>query len=153
MLNSSRAQRLNSYNPPVSIIAIDLGARRIGIAVSDSGIVATPHSVMRNEGDIIEKISNLGRELDAGTFVVGVPRRPGADERKFRDFADRLRQRTCKEFVLWDEALTTVEASEQLRDAGRSRREAQREIDMHAAAVILQSWLDRSEGRSSRRPS
>jgi len=137
----------------VSIIAIDLGARRIGIAVSDSGIVATPHSVMRNEGDIIEKISNLGRELDAGTFVVGVPRRPGADERKFRDFADRLRQRTCKEVVLWDEALTTVEASEQLRDAGRSRREAQREIDMHAAAVILQSWLDRSEGRSSRRPS
>jgi len=137
----------------VSIIAIDLGARRIGIAVSDSGIVATPHSVMRNEGDIIEKISNLGRELDAATFVVGVPRRPGADERKFRDFADRLRQRTCKEVVLWDEALTTVEASEQLRDAGRSRRDAQREIDMHAAAVILQSWLDRSEGRSSRRRS
>lgn len=137
----------------MSIIAIDLGARRIGIAVSDSGIVATPHSVMRNEGDIIEKISNLGRELDAATFVVGVPRRPGADERKFRDFADRLRQRTCKEVVLWDEALTTVEASEQLRDAGRSRRDAQREIDMHAAAVILQSWLDRSEGRSSRRRS
>ena len=132
----------------MSIIAIDLGARRIGIAVSDSGIVATPHSVMRNEGDIIEKISNLGRELDAGTFIVGVPRRPGADERKFRDFADRLRQRTCKEVVLWDEALTTVEASEQLRAAGRGRREAQREIDMHAAAVILQSWLD-ERGRTS----
>lgn len=133
----------NATIPAVSVLAIDLGAKRIGIAVSDSGIVATPHSVMRNEGDIIEKISNLGRELDAETFIVGVPRRPGADERRFRDFADRLRQRTCKEVVLWDEALTTVEASEQLRDAGRSRREAQREIDMHAAAVILQSWLDR----------
>jgi len=127
----------------MSVIGIDLGAKRIGIAVSDSGIMATPHSVMRNEGDIIEKITNLGSELDAETFVVGVPRRPGADESKFRDFADRLRQRTCKEVVLWDEALTTVEASEQLRAAGRSRRDAQREIDMHAAAVILQSWLDR----------
>lgn len=127
-------------------MGIDLGARRIGIAVSDSGIMATPHSVMRNEGDIIEKITNLGRELDAGTFVVGVPRRPGADDSKFRDFAERLRQRTCKEVVLWDEALTTVEASEQLRAAGRSRRDAQREIDMYAAAVILQSWLD---GRAS----
>lgn len=127
----------------MSVIGIDLGAKRIGIAVSDSGIMATPHSVMRNEGDIIEKITNLGRELDAGTFVVGVPRRPGADDAKFRDFADRLRQRTCKEVVLWDEALTTVEASEQLRAAGRSRRDAQREIDMYAAAVILQSWLDR----------
>lgn len=127
----------------MSVIGIDLGAKRIGIAVSDSGIMATPHSVMRNEGDIIEKITNLGRELDAGTFVVGVPRRPGADDSKFRDFAERLRQRTCKEVVLWDEALTTVEASEQLRAAGRSRRDAQREIDMYAAAVILQSWLDR----------
>lgn len=133
----------------MSIIGIDLGARRIGIAVSDSGIMATPHSVMRNEGDIVEKLSNLARELDAETFVVGVPRRPGADERKFRDFADRLRQRTCKEVVLWDEALTTVEASEQLRAAGRDRREAQREIDMHAAAVILQSWLDEHQGRTS----
>ncbi|HJW93384.1 MAG TPA: Holliday junction resolvase RuvX [Thermoanaerobaculia bacterium] len=127
----------------MSIVGIDLGARRIGIAVSDSGIMATPHSVMRNEGDIIDRIAALGRELDAETFVVGVPRRPGADDRKFRDFAERLRQKTCKEVVLWDEALTTVEASEQLRAAGRGRREAQRVIDMHAAAVILQSWLDR----------
>lgn len=133
----------------VSVIGIDLGSRRIGIAVSDSGIMATPHSVMRNEGDIVEKLSNLGLELGAETFVVGVPRRPGADERKFRDFADRLRQKTCKEVVLWDEALTTVEASEQLRAAGRGRREAQREIDMHAAAVILQSWLDEHDGRTS----
>jgi len=133
----------------VSIIGIDLGSRRIGVAISESGTIATPHSVMRNEGDIVEKLSNLGRELDAGTFVVGVPRRPGADESKFRDFADRLRQRTCKEVVLWDEALTTVEASEQLRAAGRGRREAQREIDMHAAAVILQSWLDERAGRKS----
>jgi len=133
----------------VSFIGIDLGSRRIGIAISESGTIATPHSVMRNEGDIIEKLSNLGRQLDAGTFVVGVPRRPGADERRYRDFADRLRQKTCKEVVLWDEALTTVEASEQLRAAGRGRREAQREIDMHAAAVILQSWLDEHEGRKS----
>ena len=127
----------------MSIVGIDLGAKRIGIAVSDSAVMATPHSVMRNEGDVVEKIANLGRELDAQTFVVGVPRRPGADDRKFRDFAEHLRQKTCKEVVLWDEALSTVEASEHLRAAGRGRREAQREIDMHAAAVILQSWLDR----------
>jgi RNase H-fold protein (predicted Holliday junction resolvase) len=52
--------------------------------------------------------------------------------------------------VLWDEALSTVEASERLRDAGRKRRDAEREIDMHAAAVILQSYLDaQSAGRTS----
>jgi len=146
---STQHPALSTTIPPVSFIGIDLGAKRIGIAVSDSGVMATPHSVMRNEGDVVEKLFNLGRELEAETFVVGVPRRPGASETKFRDFAERLRQKTCKEVVLWDEALTTVEASEALRAAGRDRREAQREIDMHAAAVILQSWLDEHHGRTS----
>ena len=129
----------------MSLIGIDLGARRIGIAVSDSGVVATPHSVMRNEGDVIAKLDHLARELEADTFVVGIPRRahPGSGEQKYRDFAEELRQRTCKQVVLCDESLSTVEAMEQLRAAGRNRREAQKDIDMHAAAVILQSYLDR----------
>lgn len=126
------------------LIGIDLGARRIGIAVSDSGVLASPHSMMRNEGDIIAKLERLSNELDADTFIVGIPRRThaSASEEKFRHFAEELRQRTCKRVVLWDESLSTVEASEQLRAGGRSRRDAQREIDMHAAAVILQSYLD-----------
>lgn len=125
-------------------MAIDYGARRIGIAVSDSGIIATPHSVIRNEGDIIEKLAALADEVGAQTIVVGIPRRAhaSAGERKFRELADRLRQRTCKEVILFDEALTTAEAAEALRAGGRSRRDAQREIDMHAATVILQSYLD-----------
>jgi putative Holliday junction resolvase len=138
------------YNRAVSVIGIDLGSRRIGVAVSDSGSVATPHSVVRNEGDVIAKLETLARELEAETFVVGIPRRthPSANDEKFRRFADSLRQRTCKEVVLWDEALTTVEASERLRAMGRSRRDAQRDIDMHAAAVILQSYLDDRAGRT-----
>lgn len=125
-------------------MAIDLGARRIGIAVSDSGVVATPHSVIRNQGDVVEKLASLGRELGAETFVVGIPRRTHASaaEEKFRAFADALRQKTCKPVVLWDESLSTVEASERLRATGRKRRDAQKDIDMHAAAVILQSYLD-----------
>ncbi|HWW60873.1 MAG TPA: Holliday junction resolvase RuvX [Thermoanaerobaculia bacterium] len=131
------------------LIGIDLGARRIGIAVSDSGVMATPHSVMRNEGDVVEKLVHLARELDAERFVIGVPGRMHADAalKKFHDFAESLRQRSCKPVVLWDETLSTVEASERLRAAGRKRREAQQEIDMHAAAVILQSYLD--DGRTS----
>jgi putative Holliday junction resolvase len=128
----------------VSVIGIDLGARRIGVAVSDSGVVATPHSVMRNEGDVIAKLERLAGEVEADTFVVGIPKRThaSASEEKFRAFAEELRQRTCREVVLWDESLSTVEAMERLRAAGRNRREAQKDIDMHAAAVILQSYLD-----------
>jgi putative holliday junction resolvase len=135
----------------VSIVAIDFGARRIGIAVSDSGVLATPHSVIRNEGDVVETIAAIGRELGAELFVVGIARRASSTtgEQRFRDFAERLRQRTCSAVVLWDEALTTVEASERLRAAGRKRRDAERTIDMHAAAVILQSYLDDHAGRPS----
>ena len=128
-----------------AIIGIDFGARRIGIATSDSGEIATPHSVLRNEGDVLGKLAALGEQLGAEEFVVGIAR----GEQRFRDFAERLRQRTCKEVVLWDEALTTVEAAEQLRAAGRKRRDAEREIDMHAAAVILQSYLDDRARRAS----
>jgi putative holliday junction resolvase len=136
-------------------MAIDLGARRIGIAVSDSGVLATPHSVMRNEGDVVAKLAHLGQELETEEYVVGIPRRTHAsahaiaNDQKYRDFADALRQQTCKPVVLWDEALSTVEAMERLRASGKNRREAQKDIDMHAAAVILQSYLD----DPARRPS
>jgi putative Holliday junction resolvase len=131
-------------------MAIDYGSRRIGVAVSDSGVLATPHSVVPNEGDVIEKLAELARQIDAETIVVGIPRRQFRDpaEKTFHDFAERLRQKTCKEVVLWDEALTTVEAAERLRAAGRSRRQAQQEIDMAAAAVILQSYLDEKRRQS-----
>jgi putative holliday junction resolvase len=135
----------------VSYLAIDLGGRRIGLAVSDSGVLATPHSVISNEGNVVEKLATLGRELETETFVVGIPRRARTDagEGKYRDFADQLRQRTCKQVVLWDETLSTVEAAERLRAAGRRGRDAKRDIDMHAAAVILQSYLDSLAGRPS----
>ena len=135
------------------IIGIDLGARRIGIAVSDSGVLATPHSMIRNEGDVVAKLEHLAQQLEADTFVLGLPRRTRSEsgEQKYRDFAESLRQRTCKEVVLWDETLSTVEAAEGLRASGRNRRDAQKDIDMHAAAVILQSYLDHrtAPGRTS----
>jgi len=132
-------------------MAIDYGSRRIGVAVSDSGILATPHSVVPNTGNIVETLADLARELDATTIVVGIPRRQfrSRNEKIFGDFAERLRQKTCKEVVLWDEALTSVEAEERLRSAGRSRREAEQDIDMAAAAVILQSYLDEQQRRQS----
>ena len=130
-------------------MAIDYGDRRIGVAVSDSGVLASPHSVVLNEGDVVAKLAALASELEADTIVVGIPRRQFKDRKQqvFRDFAERLRQKTCKEVILWDEELTTADAAERLRASGRKRREAQRDIDMYAAAVILQSYLDEQQRR------
>jgi len=134
------------------MIGIDYGGKRIGVAVSESGVLATPHSVIANEGDVIETLHRLQLDLDADGFILGVARRAKSrdGEAKFERFAEELRQRTCKPVVLWDEELSTVEAAEQLRAGGLRRREAQAEIDMHAAAVILQSYLDHlAAGRAS----
>lgn len=136
----------------VSLIGIDYGSRRIGIAVSESGVLASPHSVVPNEGDVVARIAALAAELEAERLVVGLARRArSADgEQKFRVFAEALRQKTCKPVELWDETLSTVEAAERLRASGRRRsRGRDDDIDMYAAAVILQSWLDAHPGRSA----
>jgi putative holliday junction resolvase len=132
-------------------MAIDYGGKRIGIAVSDSGILATPHSVLPNHGDPIDRIAAIATELGAELLVLGLPRRARSrdGEQKFRDLAERLRQKTCKPVVLWDETLSTVEAAERLRSSGRKGRKGKEEIDMYAAAVILQSYLDARAGRES----
>jgi putative transcription antitermination factor YqgF len=126
----------------VSLIGIDYGGRRIGVAVSESGVLASPHSVIENDERAMTRLEDLAREIEADTFVVGVARRSrsAAGERKFVAFADALRQKTCKTVVLWDETLSTVEANERLRASGR--KSSPHDIDMYAAAVILQSYLD-----------
>ena len=124
-------------------MAIDYGSRRIGIAVSDSGILATPHSVLQNEGDVVAQLASLAGQLEADTIVLGLPRRRHSDghEKTYRELAEALRQKTCKTVVLWDETLTTAEAASRLRESGRSRRDS-KDIDMYAATVILQSYID-----------
>lgn len=132
----------------MSLIGIDYGGKRIGVAVSESGVLASPHSVIANAGDVIARLDDLGRELGAEVFVVGIPRRARSTdgEAKFRRFAEDLRQKTCKPVVLWDETLTTVDAEERLRETGRKTVD---DIDMYAATIILQSYLDDRAGRSS----
>jgi putative holliday junction resolvase len=134
----------------VSLIGIDYGGRRIGVAVSESGVLASPHSVIANEGDVIATLDRLGQELGCEMYVVGVPRRARSSdgEAKFRRFAEELRQKTCKPVVLWDETLTSVEAEQRLRESGRRGR-GEQDLDMYAAAVILQSYLDHRGGRPS----
>lgn len=135
----------------MATIGIDYGGKRIGVAVSDSGVLASPHSVIANDGDVVARLDRLGRELNVEAWVVGIPRRARSHdgEAKFHRFADELRQRTCKPVMLWDETLTTVEAEERLRAGGRKGARRTEDIDMYAAAIILQSWLDEQSRRRS----
>ncbi len=135
----------------MTTLAVDYGTRRIGIAVSSSGVLATPHSIIPNEGnlaDVVDRIAALAEQVGAERFVVGLPRRArsGSDDpalAPYRLLAEALGQKTRKEVILWDEGFSTTEAASKRRErGGRSRRRGADNIDMEAAAIILQSFLD-----------
>jgi len=131
------------------VIAIDLGARRIGVAVTDAlRIGAHPHATLARRGgarDLLA-IAAVVRELDAERVVLGLPLSPEGEEgraaKSARAFAERLRAALSIPVELVDERYTTVEAEEVLLAADLSRARRREMVDRVAAAVILRRWLD-----------
>src|SRR2546423_853747 len=98
------------------VLAVDLGAARIGLAMSDpGGLVAQPLDVIANDDGAIDAIATLG----ADEFVVGLPIRMngtrGPEAEAAEAFAQLLRERTNKPVTLWDERFSTVEAERTMR--------------------------------------
>ncbi len=135
-------------------LGVDLGERRIGLALSDpSRTVASPFEVLRRSGDAAadrRAIVAVAREEGANVIVVGLPLslsgRAGPAAQAALAEVEAIRAVAGDiELVVHDERLTTVTAERALNEA-RMRREARRRIvDKVAAAVMLQSWLERSD--------
>jgi putative Holliday junction resolvase len=138
----------------VRVLAIDLGRRRIGFAVSDpSGLLARPLEVVAVPHDngqmraVLEVVGRLAAEDDGlGKVVVGWPRRldgTANDETpRVEAFAEMLRTRISQPVVLQDERLSSVEAESRLAVRDRDWRSRKKKLDAAAAAVILQDYLD-----------
>jgi putative Holliday junction resolvase len=131
------------------VIAIDLGARRIGVAMTDGlGLTAQPHATIPRHGGKrdLDAIAALVREHDAERVVLGLPLSPegeaGRAARAAEAFAGRLRAVLPVPVELIDESYSTVEAEEVLLAADLSRARRREVIDKLAAAVILRRWLD-----------
>ena len=136
-------------------VALDLGTRRIGVAVSDAGgTMATPYSVIQRSGDARAdraKVADIVSEVGAGLVVVGLPLSMDGSEGPAATAAlaeaEALRDVLDIPVELQDERLTSVSANRSLTEAGvtgRRRRKARDAgaVDQAAAAVLLQSWLD-----------
>lgn len=132
------------------IIAIDLGAARTGIAMSDlSGSLASPYTVIADPDmeKVFEKVVALMTEEKVTEAAVGYPRHVNGDEGdsalQTAAFAERLAARTGIPVKLWDERFSTVIAHQYYNDSGKKGALKRRKtIDSAAAAVILQSYLD-----------
>jgi putative Holliday junction resolvase len=141
------------------VLGVDLGTRRIGLALSDSlGITAGPLAVIERSGDRAadhRAILDAAGEAAATRIVVGLPLSlstgaAGPAARAVLDEVDELARRAALEGVAvetYDERLSTVSAQSALAAGGVKARDRRRLVDKVAAAVILQSWLDRQRSR------
>lgn len=132
------------------VIAIDPGSKRVGVALSDpTGTIAQPLSMVSAEPQetLATRLADLAREKEAARIVVGLPRRMdgsyGPEANSARELADLIRKASGLPVELVDERLTTVAAERSLIQAGARRAKRRRTVDGVAAALLLQSHLDR----------
>ena len=130
------------------ILALDVGDRRIGIALSDeTQLIATPHSVYNRAGwgPDVKHIQKLYNDHEAVLIVCGLPRNMdgsvGFQAEKVQSFAEQLIKAGLP-VVFQDERLSTVSAHQALIEGGMRRDDRKGTVDKVAAAVILQSYLD-----------
>ena len=140
--------------PPVQpvprYLALDVGTRRVGIAVSDElGLTAQPVmtlEVHRNRRDDLRSIARLARRFAVSAIVVGNPLHLSGDQSpraaKVQAFAVELGELTALPIHMWDERLTSREAHKILYEAGHPRQLHKPLVDQVAATLILQSFLD-----------
>lgn len=142
-----------------SILGLDVGDRRIGVAVSDLLGLAQPvlTLVRSNRRRDLKSLARIVRKHNCTHIVIGNPLYMSGDlspqAAKVHAFAEILRQELELPITLWDERLTTTEAHRHLYASGRPGSEHRQVVDQVAAVLILQSYLDaqsaRKQGSSS----
>ena len=135
------------------ILALDIGERRIGVALSDpSGLLATPLTTIhrRHHTADVDEVLRLVDEHDAERVVVGLPLelsgRRGTQAGRVSAFVRAMAERTQVPVETVDERYSTVQAQRQLRESGVKPSRNRARVDAAAAAIILQSYLDSQRG-------
>jgi putative holliday junction resolvase len=131
------------------LLGLDVGSRRIGIAVSDPlGITAQGLETLerRNKRLDLQALEEIIRKFGVRGIVVGLPLRmsgaEGTQSEKMQVFADDLRKRFGLPVHLWDERLTSAEANRLLRETELSIEKRAKAVDRMAAVLILQGFME-----------
>lgn len=130
------------------IMSVDLGKARTGIAASDnSESFAFPKGVIieYNTEKLVEKINQFSKELAAELIVVGLPKNmdgsEGSRAQECKEIAEKIKEKTETEVVLWDERCTTVSAHTALNYTDTRGKKRKNVVDAVAAVIILEDYL------------
>jgi putative Holliday junction resolvase len=139
----------------VILLGVDLGDRRVGFAVTDEAeLLAVPSgfATVKNLEQALAAVTEKAKAESADLLVLGNPvnmdGRPGPKAREAAAFADTLREAGFG-VELWDERLTTSEATRLLREAGHDRKARKTLVDANAAQRLLESFLPVRKRRNS----
>ena len=131
------------------ILALDLGKRRIGLAISDPLRITAqglPNLVRTRIRDDLDALEQMVKDREVGLVLLGNPiNMKGTEGRQsvwVREFAIAMEKRTGVPVKLWDERLTSVEAGRVLRSSGISIEKRAAAVDKLSAVILLQSYLD-----------
>ncbi|HHV33121.1 MAG TPA: Holliday junction resolvase RuvX [Acholeplasma sp.] len=131
-------------------IGLDLGEVSLGIARSDTGVIANGVETYRfpkgNYRQAANYISKYIKRENIDIIVLGLPKHLSSDIGERAEvsimFKELLEEKTKKEVILWDERLTTKQALDTMKEAGLSSKKRHENKDMLAAVLILQNYLD-----------
>ncbi len=134
-------------------LALDVGERRVGLALSQTGTLAAPWEVLvrTSKARDFGRIADLVRQQGVDVIVVGHPLNDdgsaGPQAQRIERYTGALIEALCQaglavDVVLWDERMSTLRAQAAMIEGGRRTRSRRQRIDAAAAAVILQDYLD-----------
>ena len=137
------------------IMGLDYGSRTVGVAISDELLLtAQGKEIIRRKEEnklrrTLARIEELIQEYSVEKIVLGLPlnmdQTPSERSQLCLEFKDKIERRTGIPVVMWDERLTTVEADEIMDEAGIKGRDRKEYVDMIAAQIILQDYLNNME--------
>ncbi|MFZ2125215.1 MAG: Holliday junction resolvase RuvX [Candidatus Saccharimonadales bacterium] len=131
------------------IVSLDVGEKRIGVAVGDSGVcIAVPFDTVDVDGSELESIAKIIIKERADKIVIGYPRNQSGEATKQTEFVEEFAKKLtdmASEIVFQDESLTSVMAEQQLASYNKPYTKA--DIDSQAAAIILQDYLEANRAR------
>lgn len=133
--------------PEGRLLGLDIGGRRIGVAISDElGLIASPVAMVLRGPRVAQELRDLVVKYGAVRLIAGLPvgmsGREGPQAADVREYADAIASEVGLPLDYWDERLSTSIAERSLIASGTRRDKRRAQVDAVAAAVILQSYLD-----------
>ena len=140
------------------IMGLDYGSKTVGVALSDELLLtAQAREIIRRKEEnklrrTLARIEELIQEFGVEKIVLGLPlnmdQTPSERSQLCLEFKDKIESRTGVPVVMWDERLTTVEADEIMDEVGIKGRDRKEYVDMIAAQIILQDYLDNNKDKT-----